>query len=96
MVETELESSPVSKISNPRVFCKNPTELSKEEKKLKPKFPNATIVKISSPDVNFLDQVIAYLSIGFAVAPTSAKMFNSETKQFFEFVSVAPKLKEAQ
>lgn len=90
MVETQSE--PVTKISNPKVFYNKQNASSHfglldEKKKLK--FAKATICKISSIDNERIDEVIACLSAAFDVSPTSAKMFNDETKQFFQFVSVA-------
>jgi hypothetical protein len=55
------------------------------------RFLNENIVKISSPDADFVDQIIRCLSAAFVVKPTSAIMFNNELRQFFIFVSVAPK-----
>jgi hypothetical protein len=86
---TETEVSPISQISSHRMLSKD--ELSKEDKTWKPKFPNATICKISSPNNDSLDAVIVFLSTGFQVETTSAKMYNSETKQFFQFIKIEPK-----
>ena len=93
MVETKIEKSE-TKFSSPKVFCKEQplvSHIGLPEEKKKLKFPNGTICKISSPDNNFLDQVITFLAVGFNVSPTSAKMFNDETKQFFIFILIEPK-----
>jgi hypothetical protein len=70
------------------------SQISKVAKK-RLKFANSTICKISGPDNDFLDVVIAYLATGFYVSPTSAKMFDDNSRHFFQFFKVQPKDKEA-
>lgn len=59
--------------------------------KKKLRYANSTICKISGPDNDLLDVIVAHLATGFVVSPTSAKMFDDDTTQFFQFFKLEPK-----
>jgi len=48
-------------------------------------------VKIISKSKSFLDQVKAFLEIGFRCDGVSKKMYSQETDEFFQFVNLAKK-----
>jgi hypothetical protein len=61
----------------------------KEEKAAK--FLGETIVKVSGPNVTFIEKILARLSVAFQCKPTSEVMYNHHHRQFYVYVSVAEK-----
>ena len=54
-------------------------------------FPDAAIVKITSRNKVLLDEIVAFLQIGFECAVTSPKMYSQNNDQFFQYAKVAKK-----
>jgi hypothetical protein len=62
-----------------------------QDKRRKPKYPEATFVKVTSPNNEKIDQIKKVLIHCYTVTATSAKMFNDETKQFYQFLRIDEK-----
>jgi hypothetical protein len=61
------------------------------------KFPNDTILKISSPEKEKIEELKNYLLIAYDVEPTSAIMLSDHPKTstvYFQFVRLLPKRPE--
>jgi hypothetical protein len=55
-----------------------------------------TVVKVTSEEKNFVDEIALFLSGGFDVVATSSKMFSQETDCFFQFFKVERKKGDPQ
>jgi hypothetical protein len=47
-----------------------------------------TVLKITSKDKDFLDQLVEYLRLAFDCETTSPKMYSDKTDRFFQYVAV--------
>ncbi|MGA3060639.1 MAG: hypothetical protein ABSD92_09755 [Candidatus Bathyarchaeia archaeon] len=67
----------------------------KEEGGMGIRFPNDTILKISSPEKEKIREIKDYLLMAYDVEPTSAIMLSDRPKTltvFFQFVKITPKM----
>jgi hypothetical protein len=55
------------------------------------KFLGETIVKVTGPNVTFIEKILARLSTAFQCQPTSEVMYNHSHHQFYVYVSVKEK-----
>ena len=52
---------------------------------------NEHTIKVTSANRKIIDQIIAFLQIGFNVNITSTKMYNEKDDQFYQYLTVEPK-----